>query len=176
MGQAERQPSPANKQKDIVTKFAEAYEHALADAKVSSTHTATEGWRKLYGDHVRSQQSRRRELAKQMRSMADEVEVQRTTEELEKEIGELKKSATMIREADESFEFQTIFPVRQPVSDCERVITEHLAAARREENASPLHNTGLELVMREAVSRVAKARWDAESGQVLIAAGEATAP
>lgn len=168
MGQAEKNPTPANKHRDIVVKFTEAYEQAIVEAEVSREHTATEGWRKLYTDHRRASEANRRGIAKNLRQLADIIEQVGSTEDTEKEIGEAKKEANAARVADESFEAQVVYPVRNCVHNCEAVIDTYVSAARREEAESPLHNTGLEYVMRDAISKQPRASWDAETGMVTI--------
>lgn len=170
MGQAERKPDPANKQKDVIQRFDSAYSAALIDAQVSAEHTATEGWQKLYHDHVESLVDRRRALAKSMRETADIVELRGTNEEDEKEIGELKKTAVSIRDSDEAFDRQVIQPVRRPVETCERIINEHISQAGREERDAPLHNTGLEHLMRAEVAKRLRVSWDTDTGRVLVEA------
>jgi hypothetical protein len=160
---------PANKQRDPITRFKDDYFVALADAHVSAEHTATEGWKRLFNQHRDENRKARADVSSRLHELADTLEGYGLSTEDEKEIGNLKNSVVALRESDEVFEKQTIQPVRDPVEMCDRVINEAMVSARREENLAPLHNSGLEELMRMAVASVARPRWDNEVGVVVVA-------
>lgn len=165
---AQPQKRPSNSAPDPVVTFRERYAEAMAGVRISAEHTATEGWHRLYHGQRQENLERRRELAKEMKATALRLEDMGLSEEDEKSIGELKKSVTAIREAFETFDQQTISPVRQPVRDCDRIRSEAMAEARRIEAEAPMINIGMEELMRVEVAKVDKPRWDNETGRVLI--------
>lgn len=159
---------PPNKKRDLITRFKDEYSAAFADVEVAADTTRTEGWARLYAHHRKSQREECRRIAAELRMVADRVEVLIPSEDEEKEIGELKKSCTTLREQNEAFEHQVIEPVREPVQRCEKIIYEAQLAAQTEEERFPLVNTGLEHLMRMEIENVPRAKWDHEHGRVII--------
>jgi hypothetical protein len=157
-----------NRRRDPITLFRERYAEALAEVRVSVAHTETEGWQKLYAGFRKEEQERRRKQCGELKRLAGLMEDAGLSEDDEKELAAVKKASESIREAREAFEARTITPVRKPVAECERVMDEARNMARREESSAPLHNTGLEKLMKLAISEVEKPRWDNETGRVLI--------
>lgn len=160
--------TPSNKKSDPVSRFRESYANALADAEVQATHTKTEGWQRLYANFHRENRDKLASVSKRFRHFADTLELAGTHEELEKEVGEMKKELTSIRTEKTAFEENTTRPVKQCALDCQQIITEAISTARRQEQDAPLVNVGLEHLMRDAVAAVPKVSFDNESGVVTI--------
>lgn len=159
---------PQNKQRDVVERFRDEYGQVLVEAETSATHTATEGWHRLYVGQRKNERDRRRKLAESLKSLADRMESVGLCEEEEKELAQIKKGSSDLRDAIAAFEMQTIEPVRAPVEMCRKLVTEAREAARNEEERAPLVNVGLEEVMVEAITHIHKVSWDAELGRVII--------
>lgn len=162
---------PPNKQMDPVSRFIANYAKALDAAMVSMEHTDTEGWRELYARHANAVMEDRRKLAKELESLADELERGMLTEEGEKAIGEVKKEAVELRTANHYWELQTADPVRQPVRVCEAMLSSAIDEARRIEAESPMLNIGLTEMMRAQVAKSARPAWDSEIGTISIKPG-----
>jgi len=159
---------PQNKPVDPVTRFVQNYAKALAAAKVSQAHTDTDGWRNLYANHAQAVMEDRRNRAKELASLADELERGLLSEDGEKAIGEVKKAACELRTANHYWERQTVDPVRHPVRVCESMIAGAVDEARRIEADSPMLNIGLTDLMRRQVGECARVSWDSETGTVVI--------
>lgn len=80
------EPSPKNKQRDIVTRFHEEYGVALEAAEVQQNHTDTQGWQQLYAGVVKHYREQRRKMADQLKQLAEELEKHGLNEEQEKSI------------------------------------------------------------------------------------------
>lgn len=154
-----------------VQRFREAYERALNEARVSEEHTATAGWRALYATRATEFKAERRRIGAALKDLGRKMEDVGLEEEEEKWMGELKKGSLALREAMAAFDRQTVEPVRQPVYDCDRVISDAVSLAEREERDNPLLNAGLSKAVREATQSVPRPRWDGRAGVVTIGYG-----
>src|SRR5512146_2018996 len=114
MASAEPKPAPDNANRDLVTRFRDDYSSALAEARISAEHTATEGWQGLYGGFQRHQRERRRNLAGWLRTIAEQLEKGGLTDEDEKAAKDTIKDVQALREDAEAFDRQTVSPVRKP--------------------------------------------------------------
>lgn len=141
---------------------------ALASAKISAEHTATTGWSQLYLGHRHRQQEERRKLAKELKTLAIALEDRGLTADEEKEVGNIKKSSEAMRDADMVFHLQTVGPVREPVTICDRIRSEAMNEARRLESEAPMMHIGLEGEMSREVGGVDRPAWNAETGCVVI--------
>jgi hypothetical protein len=155
---------------ESVTKFVRDYEDALAEARISAEHTATEGWQALYAGHRKAMETRRLELADSIRLLADEIEKYGPNPDIEKAIGNAKKLAEDIRETDQKFQETTVAPVRRCVEVAAKVIADATTAARNEERQTPLINNGLADAMQAAVSQVYRVTFDTDRGVVALVA------
>lgn len=168
MAMAESNPSP-NQKRDPITRFRDAYSIALADARIFSDYTKTEGWQRIYLGQRNEEQSRRRDLSKRLEAMAATVNDRTLSEDEEKEVGEIKKACADVREMRYAFGKQTVDPVRDAATECNRIIDEAKSLARREEQDAPLVNVGLEDMMRLEIQQVERVRFDEETGKLTIA-------
>ncbi len=153
---------------DLLAKFRLEYSEALEQARVSSEHTATEGWRRLYAGERNDDLSTRRKLAQRLKQLAERLEDQGLNDDEVKELGGLK---TLVVEAsDRKFHFSlcTVGPIIQSVRACGRIAENFRNLARREEAEAPLHQAGLEERMRREISLQPVPTWDDQVGQVLI--------
>ena len=62
-----------------------------------------------------------------------------------------------------------IVPAGGPVVECQRIIDNALAEARRRYHASPLIEVGLVEILQDAVAAQPKPSWDEKTGVVTIA-------
>lgn len=163
-------PAPESKSnKDLIQRFREEYKAALEDARVSAKHTETEGWQRLYAEHRKAGREKRRELAGRLGTLGKAMEDFGLTEEGEKDLKTVAKESETLRASNEVFETETVERVCAAVRACERIIEAYRNEAVRQESNAPLHNVGLEHLMREEIAKVAKPRWDSETGTVKIA-------
>jgi hypothetical protein len=93
----QRRPDNSNKPVDPIVTFREKYAEALISAVVSAEHTATEGWGKLYLGHQQAQRDRRRDMAKELKTLAVTLEDSGFTEDDEKALAEIKKASVCLR-------------------------------------------------------------------------------
>lgn len=168
MAAATEKTAPAKKHGAFIDRFREAYEATLATARLSAEHTATEGWQTLYSDYRKSVQARRKQLAKDMRSIADTLEKYGLDDEDEKRIGEIKKQCAELREEQAVFTAKTVNPVRDPVNECDKLIETTRYDANRAESESPLTHRGIVEIFKAELGRLSRATWDDETGRVLI--------
>lgn len=160
---------PVNKRRGLIEQFHDEYEAAFADVVVSSEHTGTEGWQKLYTTARAEERTLILGACKSLERLSQDMQVVGPTEDGEKGVADVKKQMTAIRERRDAFDLHTVAPVKAPVEACERIIERYRAAARRQEQEAPLHDVGLEHLMNDAISRTPKAAWDEDSGRVEIA-------
>lgn len=165
--------TPANANLDPITAFHREYAQAIGAARLTAETTATPGWIALYGAEQEVARRARRQLAVSLRESADALEDAGLEEEGIKEIKDIAKGAEELRQRAAHFERIVAGAIAAPALECERIIVNHQAKAAREEAASPLLNAGLVEMMRIAVARVSRARWDAETGRVIITDGKA---
>ena len=158
-----------NRHRDAVTRFRQDYSDALEVAVVSAEHTATEGWQKLYASHHEDLRVQRRLAAVKIRELADELEDAGLTDTEAKELAEAKKVVELLNERAAYFENRTVAPVAKPVHQCAAIIETYLSLARREEAEAPLLQSGLEELMRQAISEQPRPTFDADTGVVSIA-------
>lgn len=163
--------SPDNKRLDLVSKFKEEYGQALARARISAEHTATDGWRLLYSSFRKEQRDQRRDLSEQLQKLAKSMEAMGLSEDEEKQLGEIKKGAQALRETRDVFDRKTVGPVRQPCDECRDLIAEAMNEATLAEERAPLVNVGLVELMRMTITEAEKVSWDSEEGRVLIRSG-----
>lgn len=168
MSLPEESPSPSNKRRDIITRFKEEYATALAEAEISEAMTASEGWLRLYAGHVRLDRERRRDFSLELKNIADQLEQVALSEDGIKQLADVKKQIVEHGEQCDAFDRHTVLPVRLPVENCEKIIEQAKHAADRDESAAPLVNIGICELMKEAISAVRRAKWDNDSGQVVI--------
>jgi hypothetical protein len=157
-----------NQSDEMIAKFQEAYATQVEEARMAAETTATAAWQALYANHREGVKKAFRELAKELRIKAEQMEGGVWTAEDEKELGELKKQVTELRERNALFEIQTIAPVKKPVDECEKVIRDAVNEAVREEDYAPLVLKGLATDVRRAAAAVDRPRWDVEKGVVVI--------
>jgi hypothetical protein len=157
-----------NQGEELVAKFQEAYATHLEEARMSAETTATAAWQALYANHREGVKKAYRELAKELRIKAETMEGGTWTAEDEKELGELKKQLTDLRERNALFEIQTIAPVKKPVDECDKAIRDAVNEAVREEEYAPLVLKGLATDVRRAVAEVERPKWDEGKGVVVI--------
>lgn len=155
-------------QRGLVEMFREEYQAVLADAHEAAEHTATTGWQRLYEERRREDERQRREIANLLRELASMIEERHLTEDETKEIGEAKKLVLELQKSREHFQFQTVGPVRKPVSECERVIDQYRSKASTQQALAPLHNTALVGEMKREIESHQKARWDPVAGVVTV--------
>ena len=152
----------------IIIQFRSDYAKALALVCVSKEHTDTEGWRKLYAEHVEEVVRQRRRLANELHELADMMECNDLDEDGEKAIGEIKKAATGLREAEHHWRMQTIVPVKDPVDDCHALLQSVRERARNAQLDATLTNAGLVEKAHGEIARVQTVSWDAETGTISI--------
>src|ERR1035437_3578785 len=141
---------PQNQNVDPVTKFRRAYAELFVRVEINKLLADTDGWRQLYGDHAKSVADQRRDLSKRLHVLADCMERGRLTEDEEKFIGDIKKEAIELREAEDHWNRQTVDPVREPGDAAEHMLQDAVAEAKRIEDREPLTSVGLLDVMRDA--------------------------
>ncbi len=163
---AEPSKRPDNQKIDIIKQFQEEYTAAIADARISEEHTQTDGWQKLYGNERRDEQQTRRRLCGELEQAAERLQLVGSTEDDEKALAEIKKGMTAMRERRDSFDRTTVAPVKEPVDRCERVAEKFSSSAKYAEQNAPLHNVGLEHLMRDAIAGCPKASWNEDAGRV----------
>ena len=156
------------KEDEAVLRFEDAYREALAEARVSAEHTATEGWQGLYGEHRKADRKARQDLAGRLRWAAETIESRHLTEEEEKIVKDAIKAAVELRETAEVFDRKTVEPVRRCVERCKQVIDDAKAAAERAESSAPLTSRGVGDRIRAAIAAVPAVKWDAEKGRVVV--------
>lgn len=160
-------PSPRSN-RDLIGRFREEYAEALAEARTGSIHTQTDGWRNLYAFQRQVYRDSRRATAQRLTTMATQLEDFGFCEDDEKALKTLAKDIAERRIEFEVFNDKTVGRVCEPVSKCERVIEQYRAQAARDEAAAPLHNVGLEELVRIEISKVAKPWFNAETGVIEI--------
>lgn len=161
----ESRPENEN-QRDVILRFLDDYRIALEQARISANHTATEGWQRLYQGHYEKQRKKRREMAGRLRLLATALEDFGLDEDQEKELRDIRTASAELRSLEEVFQAQTVEPVRAPVAECDRLIRQAIADAQREEAAAPLHNPGLEHLMRDTIAHLEKPTWSSDRGLV----------
>jgi hypothetical protein len=173
--QESAQPNESNesnkarrRNEDPVERFRNAYEEALAEVKVSADHTLTAGWQALYGAERKQERELRLNLSKRLESVARTLRDQGSSEDIEKSLGEVKRSAEAIRERREHFDQTTVEPVRRCVSAADKAIEDARSQARRLQEEMPLIHKGLDAAMRRAIEQVQRAHWDEDTGTVTI--------
>ena len=170
MTKPQPQGDSPNRKRDLVTTFLHDYSDALAEAKVSEAHTATDGWQRLYAGWLATDQTQRRRVAGYLRDLADRLEDVGLGDDDLLNLRDAKKEITELKEAAALFRLQTVEPVRKPATVC-AALKEHFAAqARRQEAENPLLEAGLAEVMREAIAGQPRVTWDEERGTVSITA------
>lgn len=165
------QPNPdgfANKKKDVIVRFRDAYGPALADARVSAEHTATLGFQKLVGDHMEDMKARRRAIAASLHKIATWIEDYGPDDGVEKDIQDEKKLVVELVAESSTFFAQVLKPIQAPVEECERIITNHMNEAERDERSAPLHNAGLVELLKDEIALVPKAMYDRDKHLVII--------
>lgn len=167
MASAEENPGPRSN-KDLIGRFRDEYSEALAEARVGAEHTTTDGWKALYGFHRHNYREARRVLASDLKRLAVQLEDFGFCEEDEKAVKNVAKGAADRRSEFEVFQDKTVGCVCEPVRKCERIIEQYRAEAVRAESAAPLHNVGMEELMRIEISKVSKPWFDAEEGVIEI--------
>jgi hypothetical protein len=90
------------------------------------------------------------------------------TEEEEKLLAGVKKSSEDISDAKARFECSTIEPVRRPMVECDKLITEAMFEAHRRESEAPLIEIGLVEMVKMEVARMPRPRWNDEDGRLEI--------
>ena len=160
-------PSP-NQYRDLIEKFNSEYAAALGEARISAEHTATPGWQKVYAQQRDQARQRRRDLAKRLGALATMLEDFGLTEDGEKAVKDVAKESAELRETNAAFSHECVERICAPVGACERIIDLYRAEAARNESAAPLINIGLEELMRDAISKVARPSFDDETGAVVI--------
>lgn len=158
-------PSP-NQKMDPVSRFLHAYAKALVYVRVSRDHAATEGWQALYADHIKHVRDDRRRLAETLAKLANTLERTGLDEDGEKAIGDIKKEAIELREAEQHWQRQMVDPVSNPAMVCQQMRSDAMAEARAVEAREPLIHVGLSAIMQEAIDSQPRATWDAETGRV----------
>lgn len=161
------QPSP-NQREDLVARFHREYRAALADARTAAEHTGTEGWQALYAKQRDDARDSRRDMAKRLKNAAQTLEDFGLSEDGEKSVKDIMKESATLREANEAFKRQVIDRVTAPVMTCERIAEHFLNEARRQEHDAPLHNVGLEHLMKDAVASESKPSFDDDTGIVTV--------
>lgn len=151
-----------------VLKFREAYDEALAEARISAEHTATQGWQSLYAEQRKADRKERRRMAVDLKDLADRLEQRGWTVEDEKALGDLRKAAIEARERADVFDRETVEPVKRCVERCNRVIEDAKIAADRAESSAPLTSRGVADRIRDAIASVASVSWNAEKGLVVV--------
>lgn len=169
MPEPEQKPDGfANKKKDVIIRFSDAYGPALLDARVSAEHTATQGFQKLVEDHLEGIKARRRGIAARLHEVAKFIEDFGPSADTEKYIQDEKKLVVELLGETEAFFVQVSKPVQAAVEECKRIVTAHQHEADRDERSAPLHNAGLVELLRGEIAQVAKPHWDQETHRVVI--------
>lgn len=162
-------PTPApNQKRDIVRKFHDDYNEALADVKIAVEHTATAGWQRIYAGHKLRLLEERCVLAKQLAAHAQSLEDFGLSEDAEKAVKDIAKASAELRDSEAGFRQQVVEPIIEPVLRCDKIVSDYRNQAARDERDSPLHNIGIEEIMRTATSSVPKPKWNDEKGTVEI--------
>ena len=167
MAVAKPNPEPDKEPKEI-RDFRERYAEALVAARVSAEHTATQGWQDLYGAHRESTKKQQDSLADSLESSVAVLRQRMLTEDEEKAIGEIKKSLTELRDADEAFQRQVIDPVTAPMIACNEVIERARAAAREAQRDAPLHVRGLVEAMETVIDTMPRIKFIVASGRLVV--------
>jgi hypothetical protein len=168
MESAERVPSPGKSNKDIIARFRDEYNAALADAEVSANHTVTEGWRRMYSDRRQKSRAKRAEAAKRLRFLVDRLEDFGWMEEDEKSTKDIVKESTELRATEDAWQREVVDRVCEPIGRCDKIRIDYENQAHREEQLAPLHNIGLEQMMKSETRKQRRPRFDHETGQVFI--------
>lgn len=162
-------PDP-KKEPEEIAKFRRDYEEALVNARVSAEHTATDGWRNLYGNHVEHVQKSRKTISDRPSAILDPMRLRHLTEDEEKDLGEIKKEAVSIREYDEMFTRQTIEPVTAPLQECASVIERARSSAQAAVREYGLGNRGLVEAMETVIDTMPRVKFMTASGRLIVGA------
>lgn len=170
IGKPKKKPekTPEQMRSEFVEKFHTEYAKSLAECRVSASLTDEEGWQNLYRQRVEQYQAARVELADRLRELAEYLAGKGLTEDGEKEIGEVKKSAVELREAWDLFMSQTVKPIKDCVDECNRLIANILDNAGAEQVRAPLVWHGLLDYVTSEVNALPKAMWDGATGRVSV--------
>ena len=167
MAQPKLNPEPDKEPKEI-RDFRERYAEALTHARVSAEHTATQGWQDLYGaqrEHTRKMQdSACDSLAAHVATLRQRM----LTEDEEKSLGDIKKTLTELRTADETFQRQVIDPITSPMVECTTVIEQARSAAREAQRDAPLHVRGLVEAMETVIDTMPRVKFIIASGRLIV--------
>lgn len=116
-----RDNNPIDRRRDLVTTFRDEYAMALDEARVSAAHTATDGWKRLYGAHQAACLDKRRDLSKQIKIHANTLEIVGWSEEDEKAVKDLAKDSATLRDTIAAFDRAVTERVTASVRGCEKV-------------------------------------------------------
>lgn len=167
--QAKEDNSGRRGKADLIEKFREEYTDALSEARIQAEHTMTEGWRTLYTAERKLDRDERRKLGERLEQIGKWLSGKAWQgEEMEKEIGDIKKSAGILRERREHFDLTTVGPIKACVDACHEVVNEARAEARLLQDRTPLLNSELVERMQAATENVPRVEWDEEKGMVVI--------
>jgi len=153
---------------NLVKKFEGLITEATEKSRVSAAHTATTGWQKLYAAHRQSVKKVRDSLADRLIAAARLFESGEADETTEKEIGAIKADAVALRDRCETFDDETVQPVREPFTKVTNLIDEAIRSAESEARASGMFAKDLAAKMRNAIAQPPKVTWDEKTGVLLV--------
>jgi len=159
-------PEPASEAKEVVAAFLEDYGRIVLEAQKAAETTATGGWATIYEAHRRELLRERRRIASGLRELAEVSAFEGLSEEEEKELGDLRKAATALREKNQHFEETVVSLVRLPAvraSDCINLYRSKAESVERHFALNP-DTVGTIVRMSEAIASVPIIRWDLERG------------
>lgn len=156
-------PKPSKEPEEIV-KFRRDYEDSLVHASVSAEHTATEGWRNLYGSHQENITKGRKDLSDRLNRVLEPLRLRHLT-------SEIKKAVVSLREDDQAFHRQTVSPVIAPMVECNAVIESARASARAAEREFGLGNKGLSEAMETVIDTMPRVKFLTASGRLVVGEG-----
>ena len=161
-------PEP-NRERDLITRMREEMTDLLALAHVAEEHTATPGWRNLYAGRMAANRSTRRQLAGELRDVADDLE---TGELRDREaMKPLSKTRTAMGEQldlEAAFLSGTVAKVIEPVHAMRALADKYTRTAAQDEERAPLVLAGLVELMREALAEFPVPTFDHDTGAVTL--------
>lgn len=168
MSEALNPQGGSHKEPEEVVKFRRDYEDALAHARVSAEHTATEGWMNLYGNHMEFINKGRKAHSDRLAAILEPMRLRHLTEDEEKSMSDVRKDVIILREIDEAFRRQTIEPVIAPLQECDACIESARATARAAEREFGLGNRGLSEVMETVIDTMPRVKFMTGSGRLIV--------
>lgn len=162
----EERPKTAAK---LIEKFEKQHAKLIEKCRISAEHTATAGWKKLYGDHQESVKKAAESLANRLASLSRSVRDGQLDKEVAKALSDAKKDLEALAERQDSFDTETVKPVRDPVDKVRDLVLEaERAASFQSSDEGMFAPRDLVSKMRNAIAGWPSATWDAATGTVTV--------